>query len=90
MRLTLLAQVGAFLIPVPALAFCDPPIAPSMTTEAMARDYKDEFRDEFEQYFSDAQNYFKCLEEERHEVMAEINETAFRYKKFLEDSDTWE
>lgn len=76
-------------VPGVALAFCDPPIAPALTSEDLAREFRDEFRQDFEQYFRDAQSYMRCLEKERTEVMAEINETAARYDRFIKDSQHW-
>lgn len=76
-------------LPFPAMAFCDPPIAPPLTSEELAREYQSEFRQDFEQYFSDAQTYLRCLEDERAEVMAEISDTAVRYDRFIKDSQHW-
>lgn len=78
------------LAPGMALAFCDPPIAPPLTDEDTAKLYRDEFRQEFEMYFSDAQTYFRCLEEERAQVSEEVSETAQRYSRFLNDSQNWQ
>jgi hypothetical protein len=55
-----------------------------------ARGFRDEFRDEFEQYFTDAQEYLLCLEAERVDVMAELRFTAERYQRFLRDSANWD
>lgn len=84
----------AFLLPFLALssavqAFCDPPVAPPRTSADVAREYQEEFRQEFEYYFSDAQRYMRCLELERTNVMDDIQDTAERYDRFLKDSDTW-
>lgn len=84
------AVIVAICLPNVAFTFCDPPIAPALTSEDLAREFREEFRQDFEQYFSDAQTYMRCLEEERSEVMAEINETAARYDRFLKDSQQWQ
>lgn len=55
----------------------------------MAREFRDEFRAEFEQYFTDAQAYLLCLEAERTDVMAELRFTAERYERLLHDSASW-
>lgn len=89
MKMIVALIIAAFL-PHAASAFCDPPIAPALTTEALAREYRDEFRQDFEQYFSDAQTYMRCLDEERSEVMLEISDVAARYDRFLRDSEHWE
>ncbi len=41
-----LCLIFLLLWPVPALAFCDPPIAPAPTSVSVAREYRDEFRQE--------------------------------------------
>jgi hypothetical protein len=64
--------------PVAALAFCDPPLPPTLTSETLAREYEAEFKQDFERYFSDATAYFRCLDEERGRVMVEVEETANR------------
>lgn len=89
----LTALVAASLVafgPVKAAAFCTPPVAPPLTSEALAKEFRNEFRHDLEQYFSDAQGYLICLEEERAEVMVEVRETAARYERFLNDSQHWE
>ncbi len=83
------ALIIAVSLPHAGLAFCNPPIAPAPTSEVLAREYREEFRQNFEQYFSDAQLYLRCLETERSEVMIEVNETAARYNRFLKDSQQW-
>ncbi len=83
------ALIVAVSFPHAGFAFCDPPIAPPLTSEALAREYQEEFRQGFEAYFSEAQAYLRCLEAERSEVMLEINETAARYNRFLKDSQNW-
>ena len=76
--------------PVPALAFCDPPIAPAPTSVAVAREYRDEFSQEFEVYFRQAEEYLRCLDQERADVLTEIRDTVARYQRFLHDSKAWE
>ena len=63
---------------------------PTLTSEAPAREFRDEMPDNFETYFSEATHYFKCIGQERDRIRAEINETAARYDRFLKDSSTWE
>ncbi|MEY8099531.1 hypothetical protein AB9F29_19275 [Falsihalocynthiibacter sp. S25ZX9] len=84
----------ALLLPFLALssaaqAFCDPPAAPPRTNADVGREYQEEFRQEFEHYFSDAQRYLRCLDQERAKVMDDVQDTAERYDRFLKDSDTW-
>lgn len=78
-----------FALPVPAQAFCDPPLPPAPTSEALAREYEAEFKRDFERYFSDATAYFRCIDQERGRVMGEVEETANRYDRFLTDAEKW-
>ena len=49
----MLLCVHGLLAPAAAHAeWCDPPIAPELTTPELARDFRNEFAAEFEQYFS--------------------------------------
>lgn len=89
MAFVLFALCGAVLLPSAAFAYCDPPIAPAMTSEALAREYRDEFQHDFELYFYAAEDYLRCLEIKRTEVIAEISETVSRYERFMKDSRTW-
>lgn len=73
------------LIPCIGSAFCLPPNAPPLTSEETARDYREEFKTEFEVYFRDAQDYVRCLDEERARTIQELTETADRYGRFLDD-----
>jgi len=85
-----LALAAALLVaPQTGFAFCDTPLAPTPTSEDMARDYREEFKAEFETYFSEAQSYLRCIDSERQNVMDELKNTAFRYERFLKDSEGW-
>lgn len=84
--LTLLALVS------PGAAFaewCDPPIAPTPTTPGLARDFREEFKDEFDQYFRDTSAYVACLDAERQRIFLEMQNTTQRYERFLNDSAKW-
>lgn len=70
--------------------WCDPPIAPDPTTLELARDFREEFKAEFDQYFKDASLYTACLDAERVRIFEEMQNTVLRYDKFLTDSATWE
>ena len=78
--------VAAMVWPWQAAAFCDPPVPPPPTDLEMAKEFRDEFKFEFEQYFQDAQEYLRCIEQERTDVLAEIQNTIDRYNRFLTDS----
>ncbi|SFL63024.1 hypothetical protein SAMN04488004_13420 [Loktanella salsilacus] len=86
LHLALLAVVS------PEVAFaewCDPPVAPAPTTADLAHDFREEFKDEFDQYFRDASLYTACLDAERVRVFQEMQITTHRYEWFLNDSAKW-
>lgn len=76
---------ATLIAPTLATAVCVPPSPPPLTNEDMARKFRNEFRAEFEQYFTDAQAYMLCLEAERADVVGELRFTAERYERFLRD-----
>ena len=49
-----------------------------------ASDYADIIRDDFEDYISDIQSYFRCLEQERARAFEEAREVSQDYGRFLE------
>ncbi len=80
----------ALVSPTIALAeWCDPPIAPTPTTPELARDFREEFKAEFDQYFRDASAYIACLDAERQRIFLEMQNTTQRYERFLNDSTEW-
>lgn len=89
--MTRAALIGSILCmwPFAVQAFCSPSVAPAPTSEALAREFEPEFRQDFERYFSDATAYFRCIDEERGRVMLEVEETAQRYDRFLTDAEKW-
>ena len=70
--------------------WCEPPVTPAITTLELAREFREEFKSEFEQYFLDASRYTTCLDAERTRIFAEMQNTANRYERFLDDSTQWE
>ena len=90
MKLLLILTTLAVVSPAMAFAdWCDPPIAPTPTTPELARDFREEFKDEFDQYFRDASLYTACLDAERVRVFQEMQITTQRYERFLNDSAKW-
>ena len=85
----ILCAIIAGFVPGTALAFCTPPMPPALTSGALAREFEPEFRQNFEGYFIASTAYFRCLDDERRRVMAEIEDTAQRYDRFLTDAETW-
>lgn len=86
----LVAAIAAFGPGIAAAEWCDPPIAPELTTPELAQEYREEFKGEFDQYFRDASRYTACLDAERTRIFEEMQITAQRYERFLDDARTWE
>ena len=74
---------------VVAAEWCDPPVAPELTTIELAKDFREEFKAEFTQYFREASQYTACLDAERTRIWEEMQFTAQRYERFLNDSKNW-
>lgn len=90
MKTFLILAMLAVIRPGTAFAeWCDPPIAPIPTTPELAHDFREEFKDEFDQYFRDASLYTACLDAERVRIFQEMENTALRYERFLNDSANW-
>ena len=70
--------------------WCDPPITPMLTTPELAKEFREEFKGEFDQYFRAASEYAACLDTERARIFEEMQFTAQRYERFLNDSENWE
>jgi hypothetical protein len=59
---------------------CMAPAAPFMPADpADIRAYADLLRQDFEAYFTDAQAYFRCLEQERRAVFDEVQQVTQAY-----------
>lgn len=69
--------------------WCDPPTPPTLTTPEIAKEFREEFKAEFDQYFRDASLYVTCLDAERVRIFAEMENTARRYDRFLRDAEGW-
>jgi hypothetical protein len=88
-QLRILALLAAVSPGAAFAEWCDPPIAPAPTTPELAHDFREEFKDEFDRYFRDASLYTACLDAERVRVFKEMQITAQRYERFLNDSAKW-
>ena len=86
----IVSTIAAFGPGVATAEWCDPPIVPELTTPELAQEYREEFKDEFDQYFRDASRYTACLDAERTRIWEEMQITAQRYNRFLKDSATWD
>jgi hypothetical protein len=61
------------------------PAAPFMPADpADIRAYADLLRQDFEVYFTDAQAYFRCLEQERRAVFDEVQQVTQAYAQMNE------
>jgi hypothetical protein len=87
--LLILALLAVFSPGAAFAEWCDPPIAPAPTTAELAHNLRQEFKDEFDRYFRDASLYTACLDAERVRVFKEMQITAQRYERFLNDSAKW-
>jgi len=89
---TLAAIFGLYAIAATAASaeWCDPPIAPTPTTPELAKDFREEFKAEFDQYFRDAPQYVACLDRERTRIFDEMEFTVQRYDRFLSDKNQWD
>lgn len=70
--------------------WCDPPIVPMLTEAELAKEFREEFKAEFDQYFREASLYTACLDAERARIFEEMNMIAQRYERFLNDAENWE
>ncbi|MBC7146352.1 MAG: hypothetical protein H5U24_13225 [Thioclava marina] len=76
--ITLLAAAG----PAYACASPERPFLP--TSREDMRTYADLIRGDFEAYFADVQDYFRCLDEERARAFVEAREVSEEYARFLD------
>jgi hypothetical protein len=76
--ITVLAAAG------PALA-CSPPERSFLpTSREDMRIYAELIRGDFDAYFADVQDYFRCLDEERARAFVEARQVSEEYWRFLE------
>ena len=74
------------LVPGPGFAYsCLAPGRPFVPSDSQAaRDYADIIRRDFEDYITDIQGYFRCLEVERARAFEEAREVSQEYDRFLQ------
>lgn len=84
--LTLQALVIFILFPdVGFAASCLAPTRPFVPGDSQAaKDYADIIRQDFEDYISNIQGYFRCLEAERARAFEEAREVSEDYGRFLQ------
>ena len=89
-RLTGLAPIASYgpsdLRPEPVLAeSCFAPPRPFLPSDSRAiLDYENIIRQDFENYISDIQSYFRCLDGERARAFEEAREVSEDYGRFLQ------
>ena len=73
-------------VPGPVLAeSCFAPARPFLPSDSQAaRDYADIIRGDFEDYISNIQDYFRCLDNERARAFKEAREVSEDYGRFLQ------
>ncbi|URF48801.1 hypothetical protein [Dinoroseobacter shibae] len=64
---------------------CHAPSRPFVPSDSqLVRDYRDVIRQDFEDYISDIQSYFRCLDEERTRAFEEARAVSEDYDRFLQ------
>jgi len=64
---------------------CLAPARPFVPNDpAAAREYADLIRKDFEDYISDVQDYFRCMEGERSRAFTEAQEVSQEYGQFIQ------
>ena len=85
--LTLIVAV-ALLVFVSSAAQAETCLAPARpfvpNDPAAAREYADLIRRDFEDYISDVQDYFRCMEGERSRAFTEAQEVSQEYGQFIQ------
>lgn len=73
------------LVPVASTAqTCLAPSRPFLPGDSQAaRDYADVIRQDFEDYITNIQDYFRCLDEERARAFEEARGVSAEYGRFL-------
>jgi len=81
-------QAMALLACVPGPGFaesCLAPTRPFLPSDSQAAlSYADIVRQDFENYISDIQSYFRCLDQERARAFEEAREVSEDYGRFLQ------
>jgi hypothetical protein len=71
-------------LPASAAADCLPPERPFLPqSQEDMRAFADLIRGDFETYFAEVQDYFRCLDAERARAFAEAREASEDYGRFL-------
>lgn len=52
---------------------------------ASAKEYEDLIRQDFENYISDVQDYFRCMDGERSRAFTEAQEVSQEYGRFIQE-----
>ena len=80
-----LALLITMLVAASTAHACTPPERPFLpASREDMRAYADIIRGDFEAYFADVQEYFRCIDEERARAFAEAREVSEEYGQFIE------
>ena len=83
-NIPLMLLITVFVAGGPAHA-CTPPERPYLpASRDDMRTYADLIRGDFEDYITDVQAYFRCLDEERARAFVEATEVSEEYRRFVE------
>ena len=86
-NLTLVLLITVIVAVGPAHA-CTPPERPFLpASREDMRAYADLIRGDFEAYFADVQDYFRCLDDERARAFVEAREVSEDYGRFVDVLD---
>ena len=80
-----LALLITMLVAASTAHACTPPERPFLpVSREDMRAYADIIRGDFEAYFADVQEYFRCIDEERARAFVEAREVSEEYGQFIE------
>lgn len=74
------------LLPTVTIAMCLAPTRPYVPSDPVAAvAYADLIKADFEAYFREAQEYFRCVDEERARIFTQAGAASESYAKFLRE-----
>lgn len=89
MRITIFWSITVVLIAACSQASGETCLAPARpfvpSDPAAAKEYEDLIRLDFENYISEVQDYFRCMEGERARAFTEAQEVSQEYGRFVQE-----
>lgn len=89
MRITIVRGITVLLIAACSQASAETCLAPARPfvpgVPAAAKEYEDLIRLDFENYISEVQDYFRCMEGERARAFTEAQEVSQEYGRFVQE-----